>query len=161
VSSRSPTGDALQSPEYGLLGLCAKAGKPPNLAASGRPTQVVYGANVQCLVERLDPFWPQPLNFHQVTQLTRRPRRHFVQQGQAPGTHDGLYFGGQILADIRQLAEIGVGLDEAGHGFGISPDRARRVAVGANTEGIGAFQFEQVGKALEQTRDFCIVYRHG
>jgi hypothetical protein len=121
---------------------------------------VVGRADVELLEERLHPLGTEPLDPHQVAQLSGHPRLYLGQQRQLAGLDDGLDLGGEIVADVRQLTQVGALRDELGHGLGMAAEGAGGIAIGAHPEGVGVVELEEVREALELRGDFRVVDGH-
>jgi hypothetical protein len=78
-----------------------------------------------------------------------------------PGLGHLLDLVGQVLADARNFREVGTFGQHGRHAARQASHGARRVPIGAHAKGVGAFDFQQFGGAVQDLGDLGIEDGHG
>ncbi len=136
-----------------LLRLLAEAGQVAERARPRRPLEVGAARDPEPVVERAHALRSQALDVGEIDQPGRVLLLHFLVERGGAGPDQVADLLRQILADAGQPFEpallVHLGRQRLGH----LSDDARRLAVGAHPEGVGAVELEHDGDALEDPGD--------
>ena len=136
-----------------LLGLGAEARQVADAAVLGRLHQLLERLDVEVVPQGAYTLRSQAGNAQQRGYGGRHLLALPFQELAFAGAHDLVDLLGEILADAGNVGECGALLDQ---GHEVRPqlaDRARRVAIGAYAERVGALDVEQVGDLVEDGAD--------
>ena len=138
----------------------AEATQLVNAAGFNRSAQVVQGADPELVVKQLDPLRTKSGQRGHFAELARQLLFQFFQKREAAGLDDVRDLAGKVLADAGKLRKIGFRRQHASHALRQAFDRARGAAIGANPKLVFPFYFQQVGRLIEDRRDFGILDGH-
>jgi hypothetical protein len=122
--------------------------------------EIIERAHLDLLVEKLDPFRPEPGEGGDLAQVTGELLLERVQEREMAGLDDVGDLAGQVPSDPRQFGEVRSRRQQISHALRQALDRAGGTAVGAHAKLILPLDLEEIGGLIEHRRDFSILDRH-
>lgn len=147
-------------PTQPLDRLGPEPGKPFHLAPTDLALQLRDRADAQLPVQLHGALRADSFQLHQLGGRAGHLPSELIEEAEPAGPHQLDDIRGQIVADPRQLLQVELLGDHLAQRPREPEDGAHRVPVGADAEGIGVLQLQQVRNFAENRGDLDVLHSH-
>src|SRR5262249_33797943 len=117
-------------------------------------------ADAEVLPDERDALGTKPLDLEELERRWRELRQKLIAPLAGAALHDVLKHSGQALADAGDLGQFAFGIaKDILDALGVALHGSGAVAIAADTEAVFARDLHQIGRFVQQSRDFFVLQR--